>query len=219
MCRRDVAIQRKGKAMTTTSERMFRAMTVLLCVLLCGVSVSGEILLEDEFDFFELGETWQEHEDGEPDVFLGVIGDGLLQMQSSGFAEEFRGIETITPISLVGLSSLTVDARLQPINMGESRLSFCGRSGLDWRLGGVHPGICQQQCRPRPENLRTTGLTTMKTAWAASPPVDRGPTAARQPVMRCVILLSRSVLREQPFNPSTTRKNWMTTTIGFPLSK
>ena len=26
----------------------------------------GETLLEDEFEFFELGETWQEHEEGSP---------------------------------------------------------------------------------------------------------------------------------------------------------
>ena len=107
----------KGRAMMNTSERILRPIVVLSVLLLCAVPLYGEILLEDEFEFFELGETWQEHDAGAPDLQLSSTG-GVLRMFSSPLADEFRGIETITPISLAGLASLTVDARLQPQNQG-----------------------------------------------------------------------------------------------------
>jgi hypothetical protein len=100
---------------------------IVLASLLIGISCAGrhlaadEVLLEDTFEFFELGEAWQEHGAGLPDVTLAVgFSDGseVLQMVTSGFEEDFFGIETVASISLTGLADIRVDARLRPINQG-----------------------------------------------------------------------------------------------------
>ena len=105
--------------MTNRLATPLRIALVLFAVLAWTVPhATAETLFEDEFEFFELGETWQEHGAGAPDLGLdvGFADDSeVLQMSSSNFADEFRGIETISPISLVGLSDLTVDAHLRPL--------------------------------------------------------------------------------------------------------
>ena len=124
--------------MTTMNWRMLRAMILVSGVLLASIPVSGETLFQDEFEFFELGETWEEHEAGAPDLSLSVIvvdGVEILQMHSSNLEDEFRGIETFESISLAGFSSITVDTRLRPINMGElgavssAEVAIIGSSG------------------------------------------------------------------------------------------
>ena len=52
----------------------------------CQVVPAEETLLEDTFEFFELGETWEEHEAGAPDTTL-AVSDSVLQMASSGIEE------------------------------------------------------------------------------------------------------------------------------------
>ena len=84
----------------------------------------ADILLEDTFEFFELGETWQEHGAGVPDQALGVIfanDSEVLQMMTSGSSDEFFGVETIAPISIAGLSDRKVDARRRPIRGDPAR--------------------------------------------------------------------------------------------------
>ena len=119
------------------------------------VAVAQETLLEDDFEFFELGETWDEHGVGAPDVKLEVgddAGAAILEMVTSGIEEGFFGIETIAPISIAGLTDLTVDARLRPINQGvegsvaAAEVALIGESGLVLRAfasnnAGPRPGI------------------------------------------------------------------------------
>ena len=84
----------------------------------------GLELFRDEFDQLNFGTIWQSHGSGIPEISLGIghpaHSSSSLHMFSDGFGEEFRGIETIAPISLAGLDSVTVDVRLAPINGGVS---------------------------------------------------------------------------------------------------
>lgn len=107
------------------------------------VAAADEVLFEDGFEFLELDETWQEHGAGFPDVALDVIfveDSEVLQMITSGSSDEFFGIETINPISIAGLSDLTIDVRLRPINQGvegsiaAAELALLGSSGDYMRL-------------------------------------------------------------------------------------
>ena len=79
-----------------------------------------ETVFEDDFEAFELGETWKPHGVGEPDVGLGVVGLGedgssLRMSCASGEAGETVGIET-APVSLGDVQGLRVEARFRPLN-------------------------------------------------------------------------------------------------------
>jgi hypothetical protein len=119
-------------------ENVMLLAAIVVAFLLARPLTAQEILLEDTFEFFELGETWQEHAAGVPDVTLAADA-GILQMASSGVVEDFYGIETITSISIAGLTDLTVDARLQPINQGvegsiaAAEVAVIGDSGVVMR--------------------------------------------------------------------------------------
>ncbi len=118
-------------------------------------TVAEEILLEDTFEFFELGETWQEHEAGAPDVALDVIfanDSEVLQMISSGFADEFYGIETISPISLAGIADLTVNARLRPINQGVEGSIAAAEVALIGSSGELIRAYASNNAGPDPES-------------------------------------------------------------------
>ena len=96
-------------------------------------------LFEDPFDEFQVGTDWQAHRDGEPEDVLGINAPSVflsvLEMISDGFGDETRGVETITPISLTGLTNVTVDVRLRPINQGingtfaAAEVALLGNSG------------------------------------------------------------------------------------------
>jgi hypothetical protein len=86
-----------------------------------SVPLEAQILLDDNFTTFELGTVWQAHGAAVPDVSLGIAGvgedGGSLRLGSSpGLAGETVGIETMTPISLLGIPVLRVEARLRPLN-------------------------------------------------------------------------------------------------------
>lgn len=79
-----------------------------------------EIVFEDHFEDFELGETWKPHGVSEPDAGLNVFeagndGSSLRVSSTSGDAGELLGIET-SPISLAGVRSLRVEVRFRPLN-------------------------------------------------------------------------------------------------------
>jgi len=108
--------------LSRVSQSVFSA--ILLASLPC--SARAGIVLDDPFNSFSLGTTWQSTGAGVPGDTLAYVFDGTnnyLHMGSVGAADEFRGIETITPISLVGVGSVVVDVRLRPINDGSGSSS------------------------------------------------------------------------------------------------
>lgn len=115
----------------------------------------ADILLEDTFEFFELGETWQEHGAGVPDQALGVIfanDSEVLQMMTSGSSDEFFGVETIAPISIAGLSDLKVDARLRPINMGVEGAVAAAEVAIIGSSGQIMRAFASNNAGPDPES-------------------------------------------------------------------
>lgn len=107
--------------MTHPSFRQHVAAAVLW--LLPGItpSLSAATVFEDSFTAFALGEPWQAHAAGAPDLALSLVGQGAdgssLRMGSSaGIAGEVVGIETAAPFSLAGVISVRVTARLRPLN-------------------------------------------------------------------------------------------------------
>ena len=133
------------------------SMALMLCVFLAWgtTPARSETLFEDEFEFFELGETWQEHGAGAPDVGLDVgFADEseVLQMTSSGSADEFRGIEMISPISLLGLGDLTIDARLRPINQGVEGSIAAAEIALIGQTGEIVRAFASNNAGPDPES-------------------------------------------------------------------
>jgi hypothetical protein len=141
-----------------------RRIYTLALLLAWGIALNGfqqplkaqEVLLDDNFEFFELGETWQEHAGGAPDIALDVIfanDSEVLQMISSGFSDEFFGIETITPISLVGLTDLTIDARLRPINQGVEGSIAAAEVALIGSSGDFIRAYASNNAGPDPESI------------------------------------------------------------------
>ena len=112
--------------------------TVALAVALvaaCTTPSRALDLFSDEFDAFTLDTIWQTHGAGAPSVALGLSQPGILQMHSASGAGEYRGVETTFPISLDGLTNVTFDVRLRPINQGEdgtpssAEMAILGSSG------------------------------------------------------------------------------------------
>ena len=97
------------------------ALSCFAIVLCMPRGLPAAELLYDDFTVFSPGTTWQAHGLGLPDqaaaiVGLGADGSSLRLGSSPGSPGDYRGIETITPISLVGLPGLRVDVRLHPLN-------------------------------------------------------------------------------------------------------
>lgn len=88
----------------------------------CAIPAFAGIELTDDFSSFALGETWQAHAAGAPDVALSVVGgigaDGnSLRLGSApGTGNEIVGIETRSTIPLAGATSLRVTVRVRPLN-------------------------------------------------------------------------------------------------------
>lgn len=137
----------------------FRSVSGMACVMACILCPAGwaqNVLLEDGFEFFELGETWQEHGAGAPDITLevGFSDDSeVLNMTSSGFDESFLGVETITPISLSGLAGITVDARMRPINQGVEGSVAAVEVALIGESGEIIRAFASNNAGPDPESI------------------------------------------------------------------
>ncbi|MEX2170838.1 MAG: PEP-CTERM sorting domain-containing protein [Pirellulales bacterium] len=100
---------------------LWKGIALALLLTALPLSVPAAIVLDEPFDSFVLGTTWQATPAGAPNETLAFVNDGTttyLHMASIGAVSEFRGIETIAPISLAGVASLVVDVRLRPINEG-----------------------------------------------------------------------------------------------------
>ena len=82
----------------------------------------GGLEFEDEFTTFSLGEGWQAHGAGAPDLGLSVVsgigvdGFSLRMGSAAGTAGEIVGIETSTAFSMTGVRAIRVTARLRPLN-------------------------------------------------------------------------------------------------------
>ncbi len=129
---------------------------VAVSAILLTTSLSfADTLLEDEFEFFELEETWKEHGEGAPDVLdVGFDGDSaILQMTTGGVADAFFGIETIEPLSLTGLGSLTVSARLRPINQGVEGSVAAAEVALIGESGEIIRAFASNNAGPDPESV------------------------------------------------------------------
>lgn len=91
--------------------------------LLVGIvaSASAATVFEDSFTEFTLGNQWQPHGAGAPDLSLGIVGQGadgasLRMATSPGVGNEIIGIETATPFSTAGVRLVRVTARVRPLN-------------------------------------------------------------------------------------------------------
>ncbi len=102
-------------------SRKTRSLVALgLAVGMLG-SPRAATVFEDAFAGFAIGDAWQPHGAGAPDLALAVVGVGVdtasLRMGSSpGTGGEIVGIETATAFSLTGVLSVRVTARLRPLN-------------------------------------------------------------------------------------------------------
>jgi hypothetical protein len=102
-------------------RRRCRVVTAGLALGL-SAAVQGGLEFEDEFTTFTLGEGWQAHGAGAPDLSLSVIsgfgtdGFSLRMGSSAGTAGEMVGIETSTAFSMAGVRLIRVTARLRPLN-------------------------------------------------------------------------------------------------------
>jgi hypothetical protein len=118
-------------------------LAVLLGLLLAIPSpsaVGDVVLLQDNFDSFALGTTWQgttwQGATGAPDGVLagGVTQNGAvaLRMNSVTGISDWKGIETIAPISLAGMRSITLDVRTTADNINNAspiEVTLLGDSG------------------------------------------------------------------------------------------
>lgn len=89
---------------------------------LAGFPLHAGVELTDDFTSFALGDTWQAHGAGAPEVALAVVsgigtdGSSLRLGCAPGTANEIVGIETRSSIALTGATLIRVTARLRPLN-------------------------------------------------------------------------------------------------------
>lgn len=99
-----------------------RALLAGVTLALGVAAAQAGVELTDDFTSFSLGETWQAHGAGAPDVALAVVsgigedGSSLRMGTAPGAAGEIVGIETMTPFALAGATVLRVTARVRPLN-------------------------------------------------------------------------------------------------------
>lgn len=99
-----------------------RSAAVGCLTLAASVSLPAAVVFEEEFGDFTLGDRWQAHGAGVPDLSLhtvnGLGGDGsVLRLGSSpGAADEIVGIEIAAPFATAGVRSIRVTARVRPLN-------------------------------------------------------------------------------------------------------
>ena len=121
-------------------------------MLMMSAAAHAATVLDDPFDSFTLGTTWQPLGTGAPDIVAGfaIIGpDNVLRMGSTAGAPVYQGVETIAPISLVGVVSMTVDVRLRPLNQGvpgsvqSAMVAVLGASGAFSSAGATGPATVE----------------------------------------------------------------------------
>jgi len=99
-----------------------RALTAAVLTLGCSSALHAGVDFTDDFTEFVLGDRWQAHGAGAPDVALSVVtglgtdGSSLRLGTAPGAAGEITGIETAGAFSLAGASSIRVTVRLRPLN-------------------------------------------------------------------------------------------------------
>ncbi len=107
---------------STAAHHRLLAVTAASLALACVLPLHAGIELADDFTEFALGDTWQAHGSGAPEVALSVVagigadGSSLRMGTAPGTANEFVGIETRAPIPLAGATSLRVTVRVRPLN-------------------------------------------------------------------------------------------------------
>ena len=94
------------------------ALWLLLCI---APSLQAAIVFQDSFTNFTLGDRWQAHGAGAPDIAIstagvGVDGSSLRMGSSAGAGGEVVGIETVKSFPLAGIRLVRVTARLRPLN-------------------------------------------------------------------------------------------------------
>ena len=115
---------------------------VVLVIALAACTASAEmILFQEDFNTFSLGTTWQatawDGATGAPNVLTGGVNHGgpiTLQMASTTGSTAMKGIETIIPVSIDGMVSVTLDVRTTAANVNNDtsiEATFLGESG-DW---------------------------------------------------------------------------------------
>jgi|GEM_PF-2056889 len=98
------------------------ALTAAALALGCTSALHGGVDFTDDFTEFALGDRWQAHGAGVPDVALSVVaglgadGSSLRMGTAPGTAGEITGIETSAAFPLAGASSIRVTVRLRPLN-------------------------------------------------------------------------------------------------------
>lgn len=102
--------------------RSVRRLPVIVLALGFPFSLRAGVELTDSFTSFSLGETWQAHGAGAPDVALAVVsgigtdGSSLRLGCAPGAANEIVGVETRSSIVLTGATLIRVTARVRPLN-------------------------------------------------------------------------------------------------------
>ena len=138
------------------TKRILQAFIVLAIGVWHGSVVLAEtqLIFQDEFDFFELDEIWGAGEAvaDTPDVMLEASG-GILQMVSSGLADEFFGVQMFDAIPLAGLTNITVDARVQPINAGVEGTVAAAEVALIGSSGETMRAFASNNAGPDPESM------------------------------------------------------------------
>lgn len=203
-------------------------MTFVIGCILCSAGMAQEVLLEDAFEFFELGETWQEHGAGAPDIALEVAfsdDSEVLSMTASGFEESFVGIETITPISLSGLAGITVDSRMRPINQGVEGSVAAVEVALIGESGEIIRAFASNNAGPDPESMNdwadhyedTKGNTGTSGPWPHC--TDKGGPACD--AMRNLVVsvdASGTILQAFDDNSAEDEPRWETSFNNFTLA-
>ena len=109
------------------SERLLQPVVCMIVFCFACLPVSAQVttLFEDAFDQGDPNpgdpsSPWQAHGDGLPAsaAIGGSVFSSFLTLFSVPEADKVRGVETIDPISINGLTNVTIDARVTPINGG-----------------------------------------------------------------------------------------------------
>lgn len=137
--------------MTVSVRQLWPSILLAMLLTTLPLSASAGTVLDDQFDSFVLGTTWQATGAGVPSDYLAFENNGTdkyLHMGSIGAVNEFRGVEAIAPISLAGVAQLVVDVRLRPINQGgigtpsAAEVAVLGASGAFSRAVASDHRLC-----------------------------------------------------------------------------
>jgi len=109
-------------SLSAVSTLYRQALAAVLALPLIASPAHAAVVFEDDFTSFNLGDRWQAHGAGAPDVALSVVagigtdGSSLRMAAAPGAADEIVGIEISTPFPMAGVRSIRVTARVRPLN-------------------------------------------------------------------------------------------------------